>query len=654
MYAQSYSQAQGLWPASHLPAAHHSLHHSSTAGSIPRGYSTKPKGPPTPPEDMSSSLATSSQATTQAMNSRYQEQGSYYTDRYAGSRSRGSFRDSTYDHRDNHRSTAVQQPTRSQAVTSRQPSPSTAHQSHASNASQHRKTDVQMGSIAPALQIPRTINNSQGSLSELAAQITCLFWFESSAVLDFAEDPASTGMIPRALYPETIPTTGFRKWVTTILSTTQVAQNVILLALLFIYRLKKQNPSVKGKLGSEYRLLTVALMLGNKFLDDNTYTNKTWAEVSGISVMEVHIMEVEFLSNMKYNLFTSAEQWNSWQIKLGRFARFIERATQTPSQLPASLAALADSCGPAELPSPPMSFHASPPRSYGGATPITHPFPQLAQDAEPQVARSQPLNPILNAAGRSRKRSLEQDDDVSTAAKRVMYSQPHFMHSQTSTPTNSHNQDYSTLAPVGRSSVSRNPSTTSLPQAIHGSRGDSAVGSAQLPPISQQLKSVAGWQNTPMSSATAPMAFPSSMAMALQSARSSRAQSPYPSSTNVSPTNTSLLPTTAMYGQPGQSPSFFLEHRDSPYRPVRQVHTLLVPPPSRALHQRDQTSDYQMHYQPLGRPVNERLEGRLPYIAQNQWFDGTYPRNSTGSEQWPNSLSYPDPRYSLAQRPHGQ
>lgn len=49
-----------------------------------------------------------------------------------------------------------------------------------------------------------------------------------------------------------------------ILSTTQVSQNVILLALMFIYRLKKLNPGVKGKLGSEFRLFTVALMLGNK------------------------------------------------------------------------------------------------------------------------------------------------------------------------------------------------------------------------------------------------------------------------------------------------------------------------------------------------------------------------------------------------------
>lgn len=66
------------------------------------------------------------------------------------------------------------------------------------------------------------------------------------------------------LVPEALPSMGFRKWVTTILSTTQVTQNVILLALLFIYRLKNLNPTVKGKPGSEFRLLTVALMLGNK------------------------------------------------------------------------------------------------------------------------------------------------------------------------------------------------------------------------------------------------------------------------------------------------------------------------------------------------------------------------------------------------------
>lgn len=69
--------------------------------------------------------------------------------------------------------------------------------------------------------------------------------------------------LPR-LSKHTEPCPAYLKWVHSILSTTQVTQNVILLALLFVYRLKKTNPKVNGNPGSEYRLLTVALMLSNK------------------------------------------------------------------------------------------------------------------------------------------------------------------------------------------------------------------------------------------------------------------------------------------------------------------------------------------------------------------------------------------------------
>lgn len=62
-------------------------------------------------------------------------------------------------------------------------------------------------------------------------------------------------------------------------------------------------------------------------LDDNTYTNKTWAEVSGIALQEIHIMEVEFLSNVWYNLFASKDEWNKWHAKLGCFSDFYHRAS---------------------------------------------------------------------------------------------------------------------------------------------------------------------------------------------------------------------------------------------------------------------------------------------------------------------------------------
>lgn len=96
---------------------------------------------------------------------------------------------------------------------------------------------------------------------DCSVQIACLFWFEGMQKLKAIEDGF---VIPYSLASEAVPTADFQKWVTSILSTTQVSQNVVLLALLFIYRLKKFNPTVRGKKGSEYRLMTIALMMGNK------------------------------------------------------------------------------------------------------------------------------------------------------------------------------------------------------------------------------------------------------------------------------------------------------------------------------------------------------------------------------------------------------
>ncbi|KAI5241927.1 hypothetical protein E4T42_07844 [Aureobasidium subglaciale] len=452
------------------------------------------------------------------------------------------------------------------------------------------KRDSHMSAIAPSLQIPRSVNSSQGSIAELAAQITCLFWFESSTTLDRADDPTTTYNV-QSLVPEAIPTTGFRKWVTTILSTTQVTQNVIILALLFVYRLKKLNPSVKGKPGSEYRLLTVALMLGNKFLDDNTYTNKTWAEVSGISVAEVHIMEVEFLSNMKYALFTSAEEWGLWQSRLGRFASFFDRASRPMPQLPHT------------LPSPPTSNHTSPPYYSASNNPLTQSFPQYQS----------PLAQLPDLASQlSRKRSLDAYTEPPAKRMTPAYPPPAQIHSQ--------------YAPrVTLPSLALPQPQSQHSQHLH----------PQLPPINyshlpmnQVTQPPISW--TPATSIPAPISHattPIGMTSMPQSVVQSRHQSPFPTSAAGSPTDGHYQP--AGQAHLSQlSPSYFLAQRNSPYRPVRGVSTLLVPPPSRAMQQPQNVQREQMHYQPLGRP-QERQQGRLPYI-ESQWFEG----NPTSANQW--------------------
>ncbi|KAG4306215.1 hypothetical protein PORY_000203 [Pneumocystis oryctolagi] len=150
---------------------------------------------------------------------------------------------------------------------------------------------------------------------EFVAQIVCLIWFETNITI--------SSVISRAqelnlLSPASFPKAEFLSWNRDVLSSINVSKNVIFLALLFIYRLKERNPTIRGKPGSEYRLLTIALILGNKFLDDNTYTNKTWSEITGIFVKEIHVMEAEFLANIHYSLLVSKTQWEDWQIILER------------------------------------------------------------------------------------------------------------------------------------------------------------------------------------------------------------------------------------------------------------------------------------------------------------------------------------------------
>jgi hypothetical protein len=424
------------------------------------------------------------------------------------------------------------------------------------------------------------------------------------------------------LVPDAHPTIGFKKWVATILATTQVAQNVILLALLFIYRLKLTNPTVKGKPGSEYRLLTVALMLGNKFLDDNTYTNKTWAEVSGISVQEVHIMEVEFLSNMRYSLFTSKKKWEEWHSILGKFGTFFDRASRVPASGTISpIGPLTPSLGVPHsyVSSPPVAQQTSPPTSIMYSpnhlafsnTPLLQ--PQATSATVSPIGALPELGPIV------RKRSTDYSSEP-----------PPKRHAHGFAPgPYSNAPPIPTLqTPVNRSfepppSVNRLPPLPSLsippPQQLQPAPGRTwselplpAAGSRSMaivypPPVQ--------WPHPPVGTPTS-MAAPSFSTTYTPSADRSRQISPFPPSASSSPVSASY-PTSASRQL---SPSHFLNQRQSPYRPVRGVHTLLVPPPSTSMHNPAQNIAYdQMQYQPLGRPMTDRRTGLLPYLDRNAW-----------------------------------
>ncbi len=97
----------------------------------------------------------------------------------------------------------------------------------------------------------------------------------------------------------------FRKYVSQILSSTRLPSSTILLGLHYLAErmtLLSNSGRYNHGSGQVYRMLTTALVLGSKFLDDNTFQNRSWSEVSSIPVRELNILEVEWLTDIKWNM----------------------------------------------------------------------------------------------------------------------------------------------------------------------------------------------------------------------------------------------------------------------------------------------------------------------------------------------------------------
>ena len=556
--------------------------------------------------------------------------------------------------------------------------PSPRHPARSSTASsRHNSADVEQGTTdnrmtTHSLNTPVRICPKGGDLSAFTAEVTALFWFESTKTIQAVEKArvsgSSTSLPPLA--HSAVATQHFKKWVLAVLTTTQVTQNVVVLALLYVYRLKMANPTVKGRAGSEYRLLTVALMLGNKFLDDNTYTNKTWADVSGISVTEIHVMEVEFLSNMRYSLLVSAEEWEQWLDKVAGFWSYLELA-QRP--LPPVLS-------PLLIPSPVSRSFVSPLPSPTGPVPSTsnmaltaHPLSAESQNQAPQnwpalYMGSNAVSPLAlkPQAQPYLKRNFPEEDTAEHPAKRVsrvpvgqgktlpqpaavqqpavasqLGSQhPGIVPALRSRPAAGVGPEQGRLAvpslTLNTAQLATAPAPVAQPQPYAPPQGSSL----SLPPLVPGVRAMATVfptttyapaQSTPAVCGTVtpttsypPMSY-GTPTKRLSPQNSFTASAPYTGSSplidplghHMGTPMGNVGTTSGLHTPISHSPSIYLQQRNSPYKPVRHVNTLLYPPPSAFLqqyHLPNAVLPNQMHYRPIGKRVEYRT-GILPEFA---------------------------------------
>ncbi|KAI8330346.1 hypothetical protein BC941DRAFT_440916 [Chlamydoabsidia padenii] len=140
-------------------------------------------------------------------------------------------------------------------------------QQHQQQQSHHRPYPSSQPEPLPSATDVHTTALSISQMAEFSSTMVHLMWHGRS--------PPAPPLHPTVLHssPSSGGTTGasnaFRKYCRSILQATQLSESVVLLSLKYIALLLRNNPQLRGADGSEYRLYTVALMLGKSIKKKN-------------------------------------------------------------------------------------------------------------------------------------------------------------------------------------------------------------------------------------------------------------------------------------------------------------------------------------------------------------------------------------------------
>jgi len=337
-------------------------------------------------------------------------------------------------------------------------------------------------------------------------------------------------------------------------------------------------------------------------------------------------MEVEFLSNMRYSLYVDDREWKDWHTKLGRFWAYWDKASK---QLLASTPPTTSSGISSPLPSPPYSNSASPPTTNSLTPPL---LPSHSLFLPAPFALDPPHNPSMPMPQPdfdlfSRKRSFNYNNAMQPPNKRVTRSSvpklsvsvPQFPVSIPST------MPLGSMAPRLQP-LEYPPQLNQPPTRANMSVMDNLLVSQPQPQLHPHLP-LPCTRSIPMVHSQSPVT-------------SDPATTGPPTHVNFSPYNTrqtspysahhsvASSPITPIYNSQ-RSPTWILGNRESPYRPVRGVNTLLVPPHPHHLDAPQQITYDQMQYQPLAKAKAEYKTGVVPYMQpevswSHPWTDNHF------------------------------
>ncbi|KAJ3112489.1 hypothetical protein HDU96_004506 [Phlyctochytrium bullatum] len=135
--------------------------------------------------------------------------------------------------------------------------------------------------------------------------------------------PAGDNSLLESNANESVTYSDFTKFIEMVLNTTDVSRSMSILASYYVYTVyytrMKENWKMDGM--TDKMDFIAGLMIANKVLDDHTYTNRTWSDLSDLSLEEVNRIEIQYLQCLGYRTVITREEYIDWVDQIHQASR---------------------------------------------------------------------------------------------------------------------------------------------------------------------------------------------------------------------------------------------------------------------------------------------------------------------------------------------
>lgn len=113
-----------------------------------------------------------------------------------------------------------------------------------------------------------------------------------------------------AFYTESIPQISIHDYLIRIIKYTHIEQSTLICALIYIDRLSSSGIIINEH--TIHKVLFTSILLSMKFNEDCIYNISFFAEIAGVPVKELLLMESEFVNKINFNCYVNEVTFNTY------------------------------------------------------------------------------------------------------------------------------------------------------------------------------------------------------------------------------------------------------------------------------------------------------------------------------------------------------